>query len=222
LPALYRSLNEVEDACLEPLRNRLETLLEGLPNKEEEKEKEKEKEEETEEEGKNGIAGSRNSLSPVGDQPQKSRKSRMNVPYQKIADLYNDLCPGLQKVVTMGDDRKKALSARWHTSPEFQTLSFWEGFWRRVWLADWLCGRIEGKDGRSFMADFDWCIRPRNFVRIIEGKYDPKPGKGKAARNRMDVLAGKDPREILAETFKPGSLRDEAGFEVVEAGGQEL
>lgn len=217
LPALYRSLNEVEDACLEPLRNRLETLLEGLPNKEEEKEKEKEKEEEEEEEGKIGFAESRKSLSPDGDQPQKAGKTRGTIPYQKIADLYNACCPGLSQVRTITDERKRAISARWHTSPDFQTLSFWEAFWKRVWLADWLCGRIDGKDGKGFLADFDWCIRPRNFARIIEGKYDPKPGKGKGARSRVDVLAEKDPREILEETFKPRSLRDEPGFGAVDA-----
>jgi len=227
LPALYQELNGMEDTCLDPLRNRLETLLDPFGNssetvrepfgnrfgtvsdKEEEEEEEEEKEkgeeeEEEEEEGRPRICAARKSLSPGGDQPHKPRLSRIKVPYQQIVDLYNNLCPGLPKVVTLNDERKRALSARWHTSPEFQTLAFWQGFWERVWLADWLCGRIEGKDGRSFMADFDWCIRPRNFTRIIEGRYDPKPGRGKAARSRIDALAEKDPQDILREAFGGG------------------
>lgn len=218
LGVLATAIDGIDDPYLEPLRNRLETLLEGLPNKEEEKEEEKEKEEEEEKEGENRICGERKSSSPDGDQLPKNTQTR-TVPYGKIVDLYNELCPGLRKVVTITDDRKKKMSARWHTRHEFQTIDFWASFWNRVWCSDWLCGRVEGHDGKTFTADFDWCLRPRSFSRIVEGKYDPKSsGRGNGTKNRMDILSERDPQDILRETFAPRSLRDD-GIETVEAEG---
>ena len=52
-------------------------------------------------------------------------------------------------------------------------MSFWEEFFRRIEESDFLTGRVSpGKDGRIFVADFEWIIRPNNFAKILEGRYD--------------------------------------------------
>jgi hypothetical protein len=211
-----KALEDIDDTALEPLRNRLSTVAytEAVAVTETVKETE------AVTVGEMGICAPLKSSSPDGDQLLETPSvPHRAIPYKAIKDLYNSLCPGLRPLKTLTDERKKAISARWHMDPEFQTLKFWESFWNRVWCSDWLCGRVEGRDGKSFTADFDWCLRPRSFSRIVEGKYDPQMSRrGNGTKNRMDILAERDPQDILRETFAPRNLRDD-GIETVESEG---
>ena len=42
---------------------------------------------------------------------------------------------------------------------------------------------ITGRTEREFIANFDWILKPRNIVKILEGNYKNKPKK-----NSMSAL----------------------------------
>jgi hypothetical protein len=50
-------------------------------------------------------------------------------------------------------------------------LNWWAEFFQSVGKSRFLTGRVNGKDGRAFVADLEWLIKPSNFAKIVEGKY---------------------------------------------------
>ena len=92
------------------------------------------------------------------------KEEKKQVPYQEIVDLYHQICTSLPKVVLLNEKRKQLLRARWKEHPD---LEFWKELFQRVENSDFLTGRKA-----DFRADFEWIIRPTNFVKIIEGRYD--------------------------------------------------
>lgn len=100
--------------------------------------------------------------------PPESERER--VPYKQIQELYNSICVDLPRCTELTNMRKKLLKARWKQYPD---LAFWQSFFERVQASDFLCGRSAPTNGRPpFVADFTWIIRPENFQKILEGKYD--------------------------------------------------
>lgn len=53
---------------------------------------------------------------------------------------------------------------------------------------------LNGRNPRLWIADFDWIMRPNNFIKIIEGNYDRKQQKTTEQRRGSEVTAssGKD------------------------------
>ena len=69
------------------------------------------------------------------------------------------------------------LKARWVKHPD---VAWWEKYFKRVHASDFLCERLPPKRDRiPFKADFEWIVRPTNFAKIIEGKYDDRSKKKK-------------------------------------------
>lgn len=106
-------------------------------------------------------------------QAQEHRESSPfsdRTPYKEIIELYHSICKSLPRVKVLNETRKRLIRARWREHPD---MSFWEEFFRRIEESDFLTGRVSpGKDGRIFVADFEWIIRPNNFAKILEGRYD--------------------------------------------------
>ena len=104
-------------------------------------------------------------------------------PHVKILEAYHALLPELPSVKVWEGARKQHLQARWRerwkaqkyrTPPE--GIAYWERLFRHVHeKCDWLMGRITGRDGKAFKADLAWIVRPENFAKLIEGKYDNRP-----------------------------------------------
>lgn len=42
---------------------------------------------------------------------------------------------------------------------------------------------LQGSSKKGWMIDFDWFIRPNNFIKVLEGKYDDKPPSGEQISN---------------------------------------
>ena len=114
-------------------------------------------------------------LSQDSQPPKPSRTPP--VPYQKIIELYHELCSNLPRVQKLTESRKRLLRARWKEHPN---LDFWKSYFQRVSASDFLNGRTEPPPGRSpFIADFEWLIKPSNFAKVLEGRYDNrKPKRG--------------------------------------------
>lgn len=92
-------------------------------------------------------------------------------PHQAIIGLYHELLPSLPAVREWNDTRMAFLRKRWNERPERQSLDWWRRFFAYVSASDFLMGRTVSRDGRSFECDLEWLIRPTNFAKVIEGRY---------------------------------------------------
>lgn len=92
-------------------------------------------------------------------------------PTQKIVDLYHEKLPVLPRMMVLTANRKKHINARWKEMPE---ISLWEQFFDRVAESKWLTGRVTPRDQsrKPFKATLDWLVKPENFAKVIEGKYE--------------------------------------------------
>lgn len=88
-------------------------------------------------------------------------------PHQAIIDLYHKHLPMMTKIKIWNDQRQSILKTRWREDPKRQNLDWWEGFFKYIAGIDFLCGR-----SGDWQADLEWIIRPKNFVKIVEGKYE--------------------------------------------------
>jgi hypothetical protein len=79
------------------------------------------------------------------------------------------MLPGIYK---WNDKRKARVKSLWHS--ELEELAHWKNYFLDISRSKFLTGRAQGKDGRVWMADFDFIINETNFIKIAEGKYDEK------------------------------------------------
>lgn len=85
---------------------------------------------------------------------------------------WNTRVPSLTKI--NGIVGKRAKSARARYKDLGGTMADWDAWCDRIEKADKLTGRFQGHKPSQWVASFDWCIEPANFLKITEGKYDPQ------------------------------------------------
>jgi uncharacterized protein YdaU (DUF1376 family) len=98
------------------------------------------------------------------------------VPHQAIVDLYHEHCPALPRVKVINNKRQAAMRARWKTfSVEvqgkeryFNDLETWERYFKFITNN---CPFLLGQNDRSWVANFDFCIRETAMVGVFENKY---------------------------------------------------
>jgi hypothetical protein len=88
------------------------------------------------------------------------------VPYDEIVEIFHRKCPSLRAVQKITDFRKKLLNARWKEHP---SSDFWEEYFETVSKSQFLMGKVN-----DFQANFEWLIRPNNFIKVLEGNYNGK------------------------------------------------
>lgn len=93
-------------------------------------------------------------------------------PQQAIIELYHETLPELRRVRVWAGARPKALASRWRESADRQSLDWWGKYFGYVRKSKFLMGQTTGRDGRGFDCDLEWLIRPANFAKVIEGKYE--------------------------------------------------
>lgn len=107
--------------------------------------------------------------SPIGEE---SASTRTDCPHGEIIAAYHDALPELPAVRVWTDQRRKHLQARWRESPERQSVAWWRAFFGYVRGCPWLMGDGSPSPGRQvFRADLGWLLRPENFAKVIEGRY---------------------------------------------------
>ena len=90
-----------------------------------------------------------------------------NCPYTKIKDLYHSICVSFPKITSIDGNRKKAVGARWRT---YKSLEVFKELFEIAESSTFL----KGENVRNWSADFDWMMRPTNFSKIMEHKYDDR------------------------------------------------
>ena len=123
--------------------------------KEEEKEEEKEKEEEEEVK-----------ISPV--------------PYEKIKDLFNDICKSYSPIRTLSNKRKEHLKARWKQY-KFE-ISIFEELFNEAESSNFL----KGMNKKNWKANFDWLINDNNMAKVLEGRYSNEGGGNSGTNNNSN------------------------------------
>jgi uncharacterized protein YdaU (DUF1376 family) len=88
------------------------------------------------------------------------------IDYEFIIENYHSLCSKMNKVEVVNDLRKGFMNAR---VAEFGL--------DKVIMVLRMAGESEflnGKNDKVWKADFEWIMRPTNFVKVMEGKYQNK------------------------------------------------
>jgi len=104
------------------------------------------------------------------DQTRPDQSGETKKPHTDLVDLYHNLCPSHPKVKKLTPPRISRLKKLWAEHPD---LKFWETFFIDIETSDFLTGRVPptGDHTTSFVAPFDWILKPANFTKIIEGTY---------------------------------------------------
>lgn len=140
-------------------------------------------------------------------------------PYAKIMEMYHLLCPSLPKIKNISGDRKKFVAARWREFPSIDTFA---ELFRIAEASSFLKhGNAKWKG-----ADFDWMMKPTNFPRVLEHKYDedysvplpprdlPKPKQPEPGK----LTLGEDSSFDTDEFFTMALKRSYGGIDPRETG----
>ena len=90
-------------------------------------------------------------------------EGKIIIDYQFIINNYHTLCPKMSKVLVLNDTRKGYINARVGEYGLEKVISVF----RIAGQSDFL----NGKNDKAWKADFEWIVRPENFVKVMEGKY---------------------------------------------------
>lgn len=121
-------------------------------------------------------------LDEVQDPPPEPQDAKgyavPDCPVAEVVERYHQRCPTLNRVEIVNEFRRGLVRSRWRevcAEERFdrtQALEWWDDFFAFVSRSPFLTGRTAGKPGSPpFKADFEWLVRPQNFVRVVENRY---------------------------------------------------
>ena len=122
----------------------------------------------------------RPSVEQPASTPARPKMAYPPCQYEKVVELYHTNCKGLTRVLVLSDARKRTINARWR---EFckeddlktvqEALDGFDWYFKEAAKSRFLMGFSNPGPGRDrpFKADFDWLMRPNNFLKVCEGKY---------------------------------------------------
>lgn len=90
-------------------------------------------------------------------------------PHELIVAAYHAELPMLRQVREWSPQRQAYLRSRWREKPERQTVQWWIDLFRYI---RGKCPFLIGQKKAEFQVDLEWIVRPTNFLKIIEGKYE--------------------------------------------------
>ena len=92
----------------------------------------------------------------------------INVPYEKIKDLFHDICISYPKLVKVSDNRKTSIAARFK---EYDCdIEVFKTLFTKAEQSDFL----KGKNDRNWKANFDWLMNQSNMAKVLEDTYKNK------------------------------------------------
>jgi len=125
-----------------------------------------------------------NQLKPSICPPDGELDSAKKLPvcdHKAVIELYHQNLPTMRRVEVWNETRAGYLRQRWReVAAELaqaqditasDVLNWWGEFFQSVGKSKFLTGRVNSKDGRAFVADLEWILKPSNFAKIVEGKY---------------------------------------------------
>ena len=91
------------------------------------------------------------------------------VPYEKICNLWNQICVSFPTLRGCEGKRKENVSARWKQHPDMEVF-------RAVFQNTEESNFLKGSNNRGWKASFDWVMLPSNFQKVLEGNYTNRTG----------------------------------------------
>ena len=88
-------------------------------------------------------------------------------PQKEIINLYHEILPSLPMIEVWPKDSEKQLRMRWREDPKRQFLENWGDFFLYVKKSEFLMGAND----RAWTADLFWLVGPKNFAKVLSGKY---------------------------------------------------
>jgi hypothetical protein len=113
--------------------------------------------------------------------PLKTAKPELpDCPHDAVQALYHDVLPMLPRVEVWNKTRQALLRQRWREvcadqryTTESEGLGWFRDYFELVKTSRFLTGRAQPKPGSPpFLADLEWLVRPTNFVKVVEGRYN--------------------------------------------------
>lgn len=113
------------------------------------------------------------------DRKQKTEIEKKGKPdFQNVVDAFNEICENLPSVQKLTSKRRTAIKNRIQEYKPEDVEVFFESVFKLVSESKFLTG----ENSRGWKADFDWIMKPSNFIKIIEKNYTN--GKAKQSNNQ--------------------------------------
>ena len=91
------------------------------------------------------------------------------IPYQRIADLYNQTMKLLPKVAKVNASRKTLIRNAWHDGEERKSLEFWTAYFEECEASNFLNGKGPYTNGHeNWRPDFDYLMQGKTILRTYE------------------------------------------------------
>ena len=95
--------------------------------------------------------------------PIKPEKPTVRVDYDRYIEYFNNNCPRLSKVMMLTPERRKAIKGIFLKHNHKTIL--------KMMIMASESDFLSGENDRGWKATFDWLIRPKNFIKVVEGNY---------------------------------------------------
>ena len=129
---------------------------------------------------------------------EKEALKSEKIPYEQIKKLYNNTCTELSKIVSLSENRKKAIAARWKEYGH--DIAVFEKLFTLAQESNFL----KGKNDRNWSATFDWLMKSANMAKVLEGNYRNK-GDMRNVERTGNAYASRTGAEANRAT--PGNVR---------------
>jgi len=102
---------------------------------------------------------------PTGEAPPRNDP----IPYQRIADLYNQTMRLLPKVAKVNASRKTLIRKAWQDGDERKSLEFWAAYFEECEASNFLNGKGPYTNGHeNWRPDFDYLMQGKTILRTYE------------------------------------------------------
>lgn len=99
--------------------------------------------------------------------------ARAAIPFKAIIDEYHKAMPENPRVRVMSDTTTGYIRQRWNEDKDRQKLAWWTEFFTYANSCPFLVGKVAPSEGRKvFFADLQWLVKPTNFEKVVNGKYE--------------------------------------------------
>ena len=109
---------------------------------------------------------------------EKERDKRDTINYQRIVDMYNEICISLPRVKSLSDARKKSIKARLRKYSEADI--------QQAFINAEESDFLKGGNNRNWTADFDWIMKDTNIAKVLDGNYENRAGNRQESKSVFD------------------------------------
>lgn len=111
-------------------------------------------------------------------------KDKEKIPYQQIADMYNNTCVSYPRLTKLSDARKKSIKARLRTYSVDDI--------QKVFTLAEQSDFLKGANNRNWSATFDWMMKDTNMAKILDGNYVNKKSNSVESKQLPDWFNNQD------------------------------